>query len=102
MNAVIFCKSTDGTNSFYVSAGDKILYLFSQPRRKGVEEYFSVGLRLERATNHAKAHGDTALLRTMDKIPVYIRRAEKEEGIEILEKTKEKHRGKISTKRFAA
>lgn len=102
MNTMIYCKTTEGTDSFYVSAGDKLLYLFSQPRRMHVESYFCGGIRLKNAMDHTKARRDAALLRTMDKIPVYIRRVEKEEGIEILEKTKEKRRSKITRKALAA
>ena len=35
-------------------------------------------------------HGDSAITRTMEKVPIYIRYIEKEYGIEILEKTRKK------------
>lgn len=103
MRTTIYCTEAAGdTTSFYLAYGNNVYYLFSQERRKNVEQYFLGGVWLEAATDFAKAHRDTALIRTMDKIPVYIRGVEKEYGIEILEKTKKKHRNAKNGKRQAA
>lgn len=37
---------------------------------------------------YSRAHNDSAITRTMDKIPMYVRYIEKEYAIEVLEQTK--------------
>lgn len=94
MKNAIYCKPTDkGVHSFYYVLGCKEYYLFSQPYRKGVAEYFGYGVHLNDAIKYSKAHEDTAVIRTMSKIPMYVKYIEKEYGIEILERTKKERRG---------
>lgn len=103
MRTTIYCTETaNDSTSFYLAYGNNVYYLFSQERRKNVEQYFLGGVWLEAAMDFAKAHRDTALIRTMDKIPMYIRGIEKEYGIEIFEKTKKKNRNVKNRKRHAA
>jgi len=81
----IYCKPTaKGVHSFYLVDGQNEYYLFSQAYRKGVAAYYRDGVLIDKATQHSKARGDTAVLRTMDKLPVYIRYLEKEQGIKVL------------------
>ena len=61
---------------------------FSQAFRKGVDEYYGRGVRIEKSIKYSKAHNDSAITRTMDKIPMYVRYIEKEYDIEVFEKTK--------------
>jgi len=87
----IYCKPTaKGIHSFYLMVGTEEFFLFSQAYRKGVEEYYGRGVRIEESVKYSKAHNDSAITRTMDKIPMYVRYVEKEYDIEVFEKTKRK------------
>ena len=87
----IYCKPTaKGIHSFYLMVGTEEFFLFSQAYRKGVEEYYGRGVRIEESVKYSKAHNDSAIIRTMDKIPMYVRYVEKEYDIEVFEKTKRK------------
>ncbi len=93
MKATIYCEPTSkGVHSFYLIASGTEYYLFSQDYRKGVHEYFGKGVRIDKATDFSKSRRDAAIMRTMTKIPMYIRYVEKEYGVEILERTKRKNR----------
>ena len=50
------------------------------------------GVTIHDAFDTSKARFDSALMRTMEKIPSYIRYVEKECGIAVLEKTKKKRK----------
>ena len=85
MRCYIYCRTTaKGTQSFYMTRGNEEYFLFSQSLRKGVKEYFERGVSLEEAMNCGKSHNDAALIRTMCKLPMYIRYIEKEENARIL------------------
>ena len=91
MKTTIYCKPTDkGVHSFYLIVGANEFFLFSQAYRKGVDEYYGRGVRIEESMKYSKAHNDSAITRTMDKIPMYVRYIEKEYDIEVFEKTKRK------------
>lgn len=92
MKPTIYCKEkTKGMHSFYIITDNGLEYfLFSQNYRKGVQNFFGKGVRLDQARNFAKSNKDSAIMRTMHKIPMYIKYLEKEYGIEILEKTRKK------------
>lgn len=93
MKATIYCEPTSkGVHSFYLIASGTEYYLFSQDYRKGVHEYFGKGVRIDKATDFSKSRRDAAIMRTMTKIPMYIRYVEKEYGVEVLERTKRKNR----------
>ncbi len=92
MKTTIYCKPTDkGIHSFYLTTGNEEIFLFSQAYRKGVAKFFGQGVRLEDSFNYKKAHFDTAVIKTMDKLPMYLKYVEEESGIEILGKTKRKN-----------
>lgn len=93
MKNMIYCEPTArGVYTFFLVVNGKEYYLFSQNYRKGVHAYYSKGVSLTQAVNYSKTHNDSALIRTMSKLPMYIKYVEKEYGIEVLERTKKKSR----------
>ena len=88
MMIMIDCKRAGkGMHNFYMEQNGEQYFLFTQKFRRGVDNFFRNGVTLEKAQNRKKANGDTAILRTMDKLMMYIRYAEKEHGIIALKKT---------------
>lgn len=93
VKTMIYCEPTEqGVHSFFLVTEGQEYYLFSQNYRKGVHAYYSKGVSLVEAINYSKTHNDNALIRTMSKLPMYIKYIEKEYGIEVLERTKRKRR----------
>ena len=93
MKATVYCEPTDrGVHSFFLVTTSEEYYLFSQNYRKGVQSYFGQGVRLDEAINFSRTHHDNAVMRTMEKLPMYIKYVEKEYGIEVLEQTKKKNK----------
>lgn len=91
MKTTIYCKPTaKGVHSFYLIVGTEEFFLFSQAYRKGVEEYYGRGVRIDESMKYSRAHNDSAITRTMDKIPMYVKYIEKEYAIEVLEQTKKR------------
>ena len=91
MRTTIYCKRTERRlHNFYVKTDEGEFYLFTQNFRKGVQEYFGHGVYLERACDYSRSKHDTAVMKTMDKIPMFIKYIEKESGILIFEQTKKK------------
>ncbi|WP_446787121.1 hypothetical protein [Macellibacteroides fermentans] len=94
MKAMIYCERNEsGGHSFYLVTQGREYFLFNQKYRKGVQAYFNKGVPFSQAMNYSKTHNDSALVRTMTKLPMYIRYIEKEYEIEIFEQTK-KHNSK--------
>lgn len=97
MKTTIYCKPTaQGIHSFYLITDAREYFLFSQNYRKGVQSYFSKGVRLDQARNYSKSNSDSAIIKTMNKLPMYIKYIEKEYGICILEQTKKKEKKQYS------
>lgn len=93
MKTKIYCTQTKSDiHSFYLITGEQRYYMFSQNYRTGVHKYFKNGVLLNDAMKHSKTHKDHALIRTMNKIPMYIKYIEKEYDVQILEKTKRKNK----------
>ncbi len=91
MKITIYCKPTEkGIHSFYLTVGTEEFFLFSQAYRKSVEEYYGKGVRINESMKYSRAHNDSAITRTMDKIPMYVKYIEKEYAIEVLEQTKKR------------
>ena len=91
MKTTIYCRPTaKGVHSFYLMVGTEEFFLFSQAYRKGVEEYYGKGVRINESMKYSRAHNDSVIIRTMDKIPMYVKYIEKEYAIEILEQTKKR------------
>ena len=92
MKTTIYCRITaKGIHSFYLIVGAKEFFLFSQAYRKGVEDYYSTGVGIDKSMKYSRAHNDSAITKTMDKIPMYVKYIEKEYAIEILEQTKKRN-----------
>ena len=88
MSTTIYCRTTDkAIQSFYLKTQGKTHFLFSQNFRRGVKKFFQDGVCIDLALDHARAHGDNAILNTMDKLPAYIRYVEREYGLKVLRKT---------------
>ena len=91
MKTTIYCKPTSKViHSFYLLIGTEEFFLFSQAYRKGVEDFYGRGVHIVESMNYSKAHKDSAVIRTMKKIPMYVRYVEKEYAIEVLEQTKKR------------
>jgi hypothetical protein len=92
MVTTIYCTPTaKGVHSFYIEASGETHFLFSQDYRRGVNEYFRDGVRLDDALNFSRAKGDNAIKRTMEKLPKHIEYIEREYDLEILRKTAKKN-----------
>ena len=103
MKTMIYCETPENAiHAFYmINEGEKY-YLFSQDYRKGVQDFYHKGVRLAESLDYSKAHKDTAIERTMSKIPMYIKYIEKEYGIEVLERTKRRNRYSSNNLRICA
>jgi hypothetical protein len=103
MKTCIYCKSTvQGIHSFFLLTREREYFLFSQNYRKGVHEYFSKGVLLDDARNYSKSNRDSALIRTMKKLPMYIKYIEKEYGIVVLNQTKKRNQMQYSKACYCA
>lgn len=92
MRTIIYCEPTDrGVHSFFLISDGQRYYLFSQHYRKGVQGYFSKGVSLNESIDFSRARKDSAIIRTMSKIPMYVKYIEREYGIEVLDQTKKKN-----------
>lgn len=89
IEATVYCKAdTNSKQHFYVQFNGSSYYLFSQNFRRGVQNYYGNGVKLNRAVDHSKANFDSAIMRTMRKIIPHVRYIEKEYDIQILNRTK--------------
>lgn len=92
MKTTVCCRTTGkGIHTFYVLVGNNRYFLFNQNFKRGVDHYYGQGVSLKDAVAFSRAHGDRALIKTMSKIPNYIKYIEKEYDIEILEQTRRRH-----------
>ncbi len=90
MQTVIYCRTVEkGVQAFYVKVEGKRYFLFRQNFRKSVKDYFVKGVMLDKIGSYEGVHSES-VRHTLDKLPAYIQYVEKEYGIEIYEKTKEK------------
>lgn len=88
MKAFVYCKPTaKGIHSFYLVYEGENYFLFRQNYRKGVQRFFSRGVSLRQVFDLGSAHGDTSVIHTMEKLPTYIKRAEKENYIAVLDRS---------------
>lgn len=92
MKTMIYCRPTaQGIHSFYIISEGEEFFLFSQNYRKGVHRYFSKGVRLDEAYDYSKTNRDSAVIKTMNKLPMYIKYIEREYGITILNQTQKRN-----------
>ena len=93
MRAMVWCEATGmGEHTFYLSADGKRYYLFRQNYRKGVAAYYRNGVSLCEAVNFGKSKRNSALIKTMQKLPSYLKYVEKEYGIQVLKQTIKKNK----------
>lgn len=89
MQAKIFCRTVaKGKQSFYMTVNGQKYFLFTQDYRVSNKEYFQNGVSISEINNYSGVHS-TAVRKTLDKLPIYIRYVEKEFGVAIYEKTKQ-------------
>ena len=91
--AVVYCiepENRSGNLDFYIRVNNEDHYLFRQTYRTGVHQYFGGGVDVDKALKCNWNKHDRAVLRTIDKLPSYIKYIEKEQGIAILDKAKRK------------
>lgn len=92
MRTYIYCKATaQGVHSFFLTTQEGEFFLFNQSYRKGVQTYFGKGVSLTESRNFAKSNHDSAIIKTMSKLPTYIRYIEKEYGVLVLNQTKKRY-----------
>jgi hypothetical protein len=92
MANMIYCETTaQGIQSFYITTNGETHFLFSQNFKRGVKDYFERGVMVDEAINFKRANGNSAIIRTMEKLPAYIRYVEREYGMEVLRKTARKN-----------
>lgn len=90
-----FCKTTSkGVQSFYLSVNNKDYFLFSQAYRVTVREHFRYGLSINECLDYRQTKS-CAVRRTLDKLKVYIPYVEKEYGVAVFNKTKNKRDRRI-------
>jgi len=97
MKTTIYCTPTaKGALTFYLKNENKEHFLFNQNYRKGVYHYYKNGVSVDTAKDFSRVKNrDTAILKTMEKLPMYVRYVEKEYNLIVLDQTKKK----LSTKR---
>ena len=83
-------------------ANGKKYYLFWQAYRRSVQSFFAKGLRLEEVYDFSKAKRNNAVIRTLAKLPLYIKYIESEYGIAVLKQTQKKHQHPWNQKRLSA
>ena len=87
----VYCKNeTHGFLDFYLHADFNEFLLFRQTYRTSVARFFSNGVLINKALDFSGTNHNTALIRTISKLPAYIRYIEKEYGVTILEQTRRK------------
>ena len=99
MVGMIYCRlSNQGSHDFYLCASRKTYYLFSQKYKKSVHLFYSDGVLLNDALDFGKSRRDNAIVRTMRKLPMYIRYVEKEHDLAVLNKTQKQYVSTINRK----
>lgn len=98
METYVYCvQGKDSWHSFYLEQGQEQYYLFSQKFRKGVQNFYGKKVRLDKAVDYSRSHHDSAIIRTMRKLPVHIRSAEKEYDIVVLNRTQKRVQSRKNT-----
>lgn len=73
--------------TFYLKVGVDKYYLFNQPYRKVIENYYSAGKIISDAIDASKAKYSEAVLRVMRKLPSHIKYIEKEYDISVMNRS---------------
>lgn len=100
MKNYVYSKTTaKSQQSFYLVSEGQEYYLFTQKFFRGVKEHFNKNVILNEAMDIGNAHNDTALIKTKEKLPIYIKYIENEYGIVVLNKTARKKEKKFNSYR---
>lgn len=84
----IYSRTTEkDKQTFYLVNQDREYYLFTQKFHRGVKVFFHNKVLLKDALDLSKGRHDTALIKTMTKLPTYIKYIEKEYGVAIMKST---------------
>lgn len=84
----IYSRTTDkDKQTFYLVSQDREYYLFTQKFHRGVKAFFHNKVLLRDTLDVSRSRHDTALIKTMTKLPIYIKYIEKEYGVAIMEST---------------
>ena len=90
MKPKIYCRTVaKGRQAFYVNVNGKDYFLFEQDYRVSNKEFFRHGVTVQGISNYSNVHS-AAVKKTMDKLPSYLYYIEKESGLCIYQKTKNK------------
>lgn len=85
MKTVIKCTENKlGGHSFYINHQGIDYLLFNQRYHRGVDRVFKNGLDLYDSLDPKTAKGDTAMLKTISKMKLFIKYIEKEYQVKIL------------------
>ena len=91
MKTSVYCvEKTYGILTFYLKQGRNDYFLFNQNFKSGVYDFYSKGVILDKAMQMSLARHDYGILKTMEKLPIYIKYVEMEENIFVLRNTIEK------------
>lgn len=77
MNKVYCRKNDNGTLDFYARSSAGECYLFTQKYYTSVYNMYRTPLTVKQATSFRKADENTILQKVVEKLPVYLRYAEK-------------------------
>ena len=92
METKVYCESkTYGTHSFYLISNEVKYFLFDQDFKASVNNFFRKGVSLKKALDFSNTHRNHVIVRTINKLPLYIKYIEKVNGIEVLKQTKKKN-----------
>ena len=84
----IFCTNYQhGELNFYLLHNGTSYYLFCQPYRKNVYQYYKRPILLDDALSYSKAKGSDQIRKTISRLPGAIRYIESEHGITVLKRT---------------
>lgn len=96
MRSYIFCRTENkGCQTFYLRHYGRNYYLFRQPYRVSVRETFQSGYELYDGYNYGTSRS-TSVKKTLDKLKQAILYIEKEYGITVLRRTKEKNSKRVT------
>ncbi|MCI8413359.1 MAG: hypothetical protein HFE47_04605 [Clostridia bacterium] len=90
MQTTVFCKTTaKGIQTYFVRVDGRAYFLFTQRFYKSNKEFFQKGVNVCALGAYSGAHS-ASVRRTLDKLPAFLRYIEKEYGVAIFRKSKEK------------
>ena len=90
----IYCRTVaKGRQAFYLEANSKEYFLFEQDFRSSNKKMYRNSISICEVRK-LKSHASTAVRHTAEKLIPYIKYVEKEYGIAVLKKTKNKDAGK--------